>query len=223
MNKIFAVLSLGYLLLGSAFAVQQEDGLIREIYLIKNPNKTYINAPLEIRIGIDMAAPAYFKLSEEGNFIDAGYLPEGDNSLSIPTKAFFEKTEKHTFSLELKTENRITQKDIILDVQLAVLEIPIKVEAERIISENKLSLFIEDQLVSTRTQKREIIEPIQPDLSVISGSNDPFYVPKETDDLMSNRVSIIDALLMGYQLIKTVAKKKDREEPALPLQHTHSL
>ncbi|MCJ7582083.1 MAG: hypothetical protein MUP98_16345, partial [Candidatus Aminicenantes bacterium] len=44
-----------------------------------------------------------------------------------------------------------------------------------------------------------------------------------TDDLMSNRVSIIDALLMGYQLIKTVAKKKDREEPALPLQHTHSL
>jgi hypothetical protein len=223
MNKKMTVLCLGFLLIGSALAAQQEDGLIKEIYLIKNPNKEYITAPLEIRIGIDMSAPAYFKLSEKDNFIDAGYLPEGDNSLSIPTESFFEKTERHTFSLELKTEKKITQKDIILDVQLAVLETPIKVEPERVISENKLSLFIEDQLVSTRTQKREIIQPIQPDLSVIPRNNDPFYVPKETDDLMSNGVSIFQVLGLAYHLIKTATKKKDIGEPSLPLQHTHSL
>jgi hypothetical protein len=197
--------------------------LIKEIYLIKNPNKNYVTAPLEIRIGIDMTAPAYFKLSEKGNFINAGYLPKGDNSLSIPAESFFEKTERHTFSLELKTEKRITRKDIILDIQLAVLETPIKVEPKRDISEHKLSLYIENQLVSTKIKQQETIPSIQKELAPIPNNNDPFYVPKENDDLMRNTVSILDALGMAYQIIKSATKKKDSGESALPLQHTHSL
>ena len=40
---------------------------------------------------------------------------------------------------------------------------------------------------------------------------------------MRNTLSIIDALLMGYMLIESVTKRKDRGEPTLSLQHAHSL
>jgi len=125
--------------------------------------------------------------------------------------------------LELKRGINITRKDIVLDVQLAVMEIPKKVEAEKVVSEYKLSLFIEDQLISTKIKRIETIPSIQQDLSQITAPSDPFYIPKETDNLMRNTVSIIDALLMGYKLVKSIAKKKDRGDSALNLQHTHSL
>ena len=204
---------------------QQGNDLIKGISLIKNPNEIFSSPPRQIRIGIDMAAQAYFKLSNDEMILNAGILPKGVNSLTIPTDTFFEKTATFTLYLEIKRGNIITRKDIILDIQLAVMEIPKKVLPEAGISEHNLSLYIEDQLVSTRIQKREIIQPIQPDLSQIPRNDDPFYVPKESDELtrMRNTVSIIDALLMGYQLIKSVTKKKDKEEPILSLQYTHSL
>ncbi len=223
MFKKWALLIWVFFLLGSVSTAQQEDGLIKEIYLIKNLNKTYVTQPLEIRFGIDMAASAYYKLSKKDVLISAGFLPKGENSLSIPTKSFFEKTATHTFSLELKTENGITRKDIVLDVQLAILESPKKIEVKPEIPEHKLSLYIENQLLSTRIKQQEVIPPVQQDLPPVPHYDDPFYVPKESDDLMTSTVSIIDALLMGYQLIKSVTKKKDKGEPAATLQYTHSL
>ena len=211
------------LLFSAILTAQQENDLINGIFLIKNPNEIFSTAPRQIRIGIDMAAQAYFKLSNEDMIISAGLLPKGVNSLFIPTDTFFEKTATFTLHLELKRGNIITRKDIILDVQLAVLETPIEVEPKLDIAEHKLSLYIENQLVSTRIQKREIIQPIQPDLSVIPRNDDPFYVPKETDDLMTSTVSILDALGLAYHLIKSATKKKDRGEPDLALQHSHSL
>jgi hypothetical protein len=219
-NKI-ALLGMGFLFLGQVLAAQQGDGLIKEIFLIKQPIEKYITPPLEIRISINMAAPAYYKLFDKDNIISAGLLPKGDNSLSIPTESFFEKTAKHTFSLELKTESGITKKDIVLDVQLATLESPKKIEVEPEIHEYKLSLYIGNQLVSTRIKQQELIPHIQPDLQLIQQNHDPFYVPKENDDLMRNTVSILDAIGLAYQLIKSVSKKKEVDESSPTIQLTH--
>lgn len=223
MFKKGALLIWVFLLLGSLSAAQQGEGLIKEIFLIKNPNKTYVTAPLEIRIGIDMASPAYYKLSNEDTFLSAGFLPKGVNYLSIPTKSFFEKTAKHSFLLELKTEEAVTRKDIVLDIQLAIMEAPKKTEPEPEIPDQKLTLYIENQLVSTRIKQQEMIPSIQKDLASVPRNTDPFFVPKEKDALMRNTISIIDALLMSYQLIRSVTKKKDKGDLNLSLQHTHSL
>ena len=222
MFKKWALLIWIFLLLGAVSAAQQGDGLIKGIFLIKNPTEKFVTPPLEIRIGINMATPAYYKLSEKDVILSVGLLPVGVSSLSLPTESFFEKTAKHTFLLELKTEQGITRKDIILDIQLVIMESPKKMEPEQYISEHKLSLFIENQLVSTRIKQQEIIPSVQQDLPPLPQYGDPFYVPKESDDLMSNTVSIFDALGLAYYLVKSVAKKKDRGEPAVTLQHTHS-
>jgi len=227
MFKKWALLIWVFLLLGGISAAQQGDGLIKGIFLIKNPTEKFVTPPLEIRIGINMATPAYYKLSEKDVILCAGLFPIGVNSLSIPAESFFEKTAKHTFLLELKTEQGITRKDIILDIQLAIMESPIKMETEQDVSEHKLSLYIENQLVSTRIKQQEIIPSIQPEqkvneLAPIPQYDDPFYVPKESDDLMTSTVSIFDALGLAYHLVKSITRKKDRGEPAVTLQHTHS-
>ncbi len=227
MFKKWVLLILFFLLLGSVSAAQQESGLIKGIFLIKNPTEIFVTPPSEIRIGIQMAAPAYYKLSGKDVILSAGLLPIGVSSLSIPTESFFEQTAKHTFLLELKTEQRITRKDIILDIQIAHMEIPKKVESEQKVPEYKLSLYIENQLVSTRIQQQEMIPPIQQkqivdELASIPQYDDPFYVPKESDDLMTSTASIFDALLMAYNLVKSISRKKDRGEPIPTLQHTHS-
>lgn len=227
MFKKMALLILFFLLLGTVSAAQQEGSLIKGIFLIKNPTEKFVTPPHEIRIGIQMATPAYYKLSDNDVIIGAGILPIGVSSLSIPTESFFEKTATHTFLLELKTDQGITRKDIILDIQIAIMETPKKMEAEQQVPEYKLSLYIENQLVSTMIKQQEIIPPIQPErkdneLAPIPQYGDPFYVPKESDDLMTSSGSIIDALLMAYQLVKGITKKKDRGEPVVTLQHTHS-
>jgi len=223
MVKKTILLCLGLILLGSTLAAQQGDELINGIFLIKNPNEIISYPPQHIRIGIDMAAQAYFKLLNEEMIISAGILHKGMNSLSIPSDTFFDKTDKFTLHLELKRGIIITRKDIVLDIQLAVMEKPEKEIIGKSPSEYKISLFIEDQLISTKIKQVETVPSIQQDLAQVQPPDNPFYVPKETDNLMRNTVSIIDALLMGYQLIKSVAKKKNREEPELALQHTHSL
>ena len=68
-----------------------------------------------------------------------------------------------------------------------------------------------------------MIPSIQKDLASVPRNTDPFFVPKEKDALMRNTISIIDALLMSYQLIRSVTKKKDKGDLNLSLQHTHSL
>ncbi len=216
-----ALLSIGILLLGSFLAAQQGNGLIKEIYLIKNLAIKYVTPPLEIRIGINMAAPAYYKLSNEDVILSAGLLPKGENSLSIPTKTFFEKKAKHTFSLELKTEKRITRKDIILDVQLAIMESPKKIEAKPDIHEHKLSLYIENQIVTTRIKHMDKKIPVQMELPPLPENYDPFK-PKQRDDLMSDTVSIFAAIGLAYHLIKSATQKKDRDESSPTIQHTHS-
>lgn len=227
MFKKGTLLILFFLLLGTVSEAQQGGSLIKGIFLIKNPTKKFVTPPLEIRIGIQMATPAYYKLFEKDVILGAGLLPIGVSSLSIPTESFFEKTATHTFLLELKTEQGITRKDIILDIQIAIIETPKKMEPEQKVPEYKLSLYIESQLVSTMIKQQEIIPPIQPkqkvnELASTPQSNDPFYVPKESDDLMTSTVSIIDALLMTYNLVKSITKKKNRGEPTPALQHTHS-
>ncbi len=220
-----ALLSIVFLLLSSLATAQQGDGLIKEIFLIKNPNQTYVTAPHEIRISLNMIAPAYYKLSNEDIFLSAGYLPRGVNFLSIPTKSFFEKTATHSFLLELKTEKAVTRKDIVLDIQLAIMDAPKKTKPEPETPEQKLTLYIENQLVSIRMKQLEMIPAIQKDLATVPRNTDPFYVPKERERELpiKNTISIIDTLLMGYKLIRTLTKKKDEGEPRLALQHTHSL
>ncbi|MFC2168747.1 hypothetical protein ACFLRW_07150 [Acidobacteriota bacterium] len=214
-----------FLLICPMLAAQQGDDLINGIFLIKNPNETFSSPPRQIRIGIDMAAQAYFKLSNEETILSVGILPKGVNSLQIPTDTFFEKTAKFTLHLELKRGILIIKKDIILDVQMAVMETPIEVEVEPepIITEYKLSLYIEDQLVSTRIKQKKFIPSFQKELAPIAGNTDPFYVPKESDNLMRNTVSILDAIGLAYGLIKSAVKKKKRDVPEPTLQHTHSL
>ncbi len=210
------------LLFSAILNAQQGNDLIKEIFLIKNPNKISLTPPQQIRIGVDMAAPTYYKLLEKDVILSAGLLPMGVSSLSIPAESFFEKTANHTFFLELKTEQGITRKEIIIDIQLAILETPKKVETEKDVPEHKLSLYIENQLLSTRVKQQEVIRPVQQDLPPVPQYNDPFYVPKESDDLMTSTVSILDALGLAYQLVKSIAKKKDRGEPTPALQQIHS-
>lgn len=221
MFKKMALLILFFLLLGTVSAAQQEDSLIKGIFLIKNPTEKFVTPPLEIRIGIQMATPAYYKLSEKDVILGAGLLPVGVSSLSIPTESFFEKTAKHTFLLELKTEQGITRKDIILDIQIAIMETPKKMEPEQKVPEYKLSLYIENQLVSTQIKQMEKTIPIRTELPPLPKNYDPFK-PKPEDNLIFNGVSIFDALGLAYNLVKSITKKKDRGEPVVTLQHTHS-
>lgn len=215
-------LCLSILLLSALLFPQQAEELIKEIVLIHNPVKKYSTAPAEIRIGVDMAAPAFYKLLSGEAIVSAGLLSMGINSLSIPVQSYFEKTAKHTLILELKTEKGLLRKDIVIEVQLGVLETPKKVEPEVEIREHRISLYIEDELVSTRIKQEQTIPEIQTDLAKIKPSEGPFSVPKEFDDVGSSRVDILTLLGVAYQLAKSAIEKKKADQQGPILQYTHS-
>lgn len=219
MFKKYICIAAALLFTYSPAPAQQDSSPIKSIYLIHNPAEKHTSAPQEIRLGIETSESAYFKLTRDGDLIAAGLFPEGENSLSLPATSFFEKTAKHTFLLEVKTDRIILQKSLFIDVQLAVLESPEPVQPDEDLFDRRISLYVENKLLSSR-----IIHPpppvqIQKDLPPLPKNYDPFK-PKLDDDLMSSAVSILDAIGLAYHLIKSVVPKKDKEDSSVTLQHT---
>lgn len=207
----FVLLSLSALILA-----QPELPLISDIYLIKSQAEIS-SIPALIRIGLEMTSNAYYKLSQEGVIITAGLFPKGFNSISIPTASLLEQPGEHVYILELKTESRLYQREIVLDVQIETEDPQKKTETKPQILEHKLSLYVDDQLVASliKTQDKKI--PVKTESPPLPKNYDPFN-PDQLDNPLANSVSILQAVGLAYYLIKELTKKKDEGNRVPPIQ-----
>jgi hypothetical protein len=194
-----------------ALSAQKIHSVIDDIYLIERRVNTQSVAPREIRIGVEMATNAYFKLLYSGSILKAGLFPQGFNSVSIPTETLLKETGTHVFNLELKTKAEIIRKEIELDVQLEIKASSEEAEVKNKIPEHRVSIYIDDKLIASRTKTPENRIKVKVESPPLPHNYDPFK-PDQTDNPMANSVSIFQVVGLAYHLIKGLTKKKDEGE-----------
>jgi hypothetical protein len=228
-NKKSAFILLTVLIFCLSLSAQSQNIQIEDIYLIKNRLDPSPQPPAQIRIGLEVAQNAFFKLFREGNVIQVGLFPRGFNSVSLPAPPLLEKSGKHTYALELKTETGLVRHEIVLDVRLYWEETKEEKneeegeEGEEIetpqvkTSEHRISLFFNDELIASRKKilEQQLILPKKE--SNLPRNYDPFN-PDPMDNPFVNSVDIMQAAGLAYQLIKDLVKKKDKGESVPPIQ-----
>lgn len=222
--KKSAVVLLVVLIFCLSLSAQSQKIQIEDIYLIKNRLDPSPLPPAFIRIGLEAAQNVYFKLIGDENVIQAGLFPRGFNSISLPAPPLLEKSGKHTYTLELKTETGLVRHEIVLDVRLywdepnEVEEEEEEIEAPQVnTTEHRVSLFFNDELIASRKKilEQKLILPKKE--SNLPRNYDPFN-PDPMDNPFVNSVDIMQAAGLAYQLIKDLVKKKDKGESVPPIQ-----
>ncbi len=210
MNKnIFSIITL---LIGLVSIVHAEtiSTLVSEIFLIDSEIYRKYVPPGRILIGVEMESDTLYKLTIQDEVLQGGLLRKGFNSLSIDTQGFFEKSDSHTYVLEIKTDDFLTRKEITIDVQLFPMYVVQKRGEEEKTYEYTVSFFVGDRLIySTRKFPLRDLS-FKLDLPPSDGVYNPFGLIDGRQPPL-NTFSIPDAIAGLYQLAKTLTSGKDKE------------
>ncbi len=211
MNKTCLLYLLVVIIL--SFFVQAEaiDKIAKEIFLVDSEMYQKHIPPGKIILGIEIQADTLYKLSSYEGVIQGGLFQKGFNFLAIPAQRFFDKTASHLFELELKKDNYVEKKEIMIEIRLLPLYVVQKRgEAEKQ-REFTLSLFIGDHLIyATRKFSLKDIS-FKFDLPLSDGKYNPFGLIKGTQKPV-NTVSVLDAVSLIYALARSLSPKKESDE-----------
>lgn len=207
------------------FASPSQEDVLKDIFIIKNRMYPSSLPPIEIRLGLEAAKNAFFKLIEGNTIIRAGLFPRGFNSISLPAAPLLMVSGEHPYVLELKTETDLVRYEIVLDVRLDREKDSAGAEEEReeektmqvSTTEHKVSLYIDDELISSRIKilEQKLILPRKE--SPLPRNYDPFN-PDPMDNPFVSSVDILQAAGLAFKVLKDIVTKKDEGESVPPIQ-----
>ena len=207
------------------FASPSQVDVLKDIFIIKNRLDPSPLPPAEIRLGLEAAQNAFFKLIEEDTIIRAGIFPRGFNSISLPAAPLLKISGKHPYVLELKTETDLIRYEIVLEVRLDLErnseEAEEEKEEEKTIqistTEHKVSVFIDDELIASRIKilEQKLILPLKE--SPLPRNYDPFN-PDPMDNPFVSSVDILQAAGLALKVLKDIVTKKDERKSEPPIQ-----
>lgn len=187
--------------------------LVTDMNLLEAVGPNTGGAPPEIRIGVDLANPAYFKVSDEEGALEGGLWQAGFHILTIPAGGLFDRSGVRNLTLDLKSGDLVLRKRIGVDVDV---RIPVGTPAAapaapaprtRDIT-GEVSLYIGDKLITASRKTIAKTEPFRFPLPGPSAANTKPYMAPRKNDPMLNSTSIIDAVSLAYQTIRDLLKKK---------------
>jgi hypothetical protein len=167
----------------------------------------------EIRIGVELANPAYYKISDEAGTLEGGLWQAGFHILTLPAGGLYDRSGVRSFTLDLKAGDLILRKRIGVDVDL---QTPLGTSpaapaapAPRMRDiTGEISLYIGDKLIMTSRKTISKSPTLTFPIPGPSAPNTkPYLAPRENDPML-NSASILDAVGLAYQTIRDLLKKK---------------
>ncbi len=171
-------------------------------------------APAEIRIGVELANPAYYKVADESGTLEGGLWQAGFHILTFPAGGVFDRSGARSFTLDLKAGDLVLRKRIDVDIEV---QTPIGAPAAATAAApaprlrditGEISLYIGDKLITTSRKTIAKSATLTFPLPGPSAPNTkPYLAPRENDPML-NSASILDAVGLAYQTIRDLLKKK---------------
>lgn len=190
-----------------------EYPLVTDLNLLEALGANAGAPPAELRIGVDLANPAYYKISDEEGTLEGGLWQSGFHILSIPSAGLFDRSGERTLILDLKVGDLVLRKRLGIGVDLqrplgAAADVPAAPAPRTRDITGEISLYIGDKLITTT---RKTIAKTPPLTVRIPGPSSPttkpYMAPRENEPML-NSASIVDAVGLAYKTIRDLLKKK---------------
>ena len=200
--------------------------LVKDIGLLGDESSKDFAPPDKLKIGVDISREALYKLSHEENVIKAGIFKRGLNTVEIDAEDLLLESGTHVYFLDLKAVDLTLRKEIEIDIQLD--SSGVDSGTPRLIKEPEpeyeLSLFIGEKLVISGRKLLSEELSFNVELPPIPDGYGPFYeIEKEYKNPLRNSFSILDAIGVGYFLIKKMIDKKKMQKQVKPVQKHEQL
>jgi hypothetical protein len=187
--------------------------LVTDLNLLEALGSNAGAPPADIRIGVELANPAYYKVSDETGTLEGGLWQAGFHILTFPARGLFDRSGAKSFTLDLKAGDLVLRKriDVDIDLLLPAGEAPAAPSAPaprmRDIT-GEISLYVGDKLITTSRKTITKSVPLTFPLPGPSAPNTKPYMAPRDNDPMLNSASILDAVGLAYQTIRDLLKKK---------------
>jgi hypothetical protein len=212
------ILSLLFLFILHFYSYSQTPSpLVLEIGLLDSDHYRGTSPPTQLIIGLELTQNVYYKLIQNGSTLKGGLFLKGFNSFSLETDNFFEGSGVHTYTLELKVEDRLIKQELEIAVEMEDRVPPTKKEPPVEKKEYTVMMYIGDQLVAS-SKKLPTAEPSKKiEVPPPPYKIDPYASAAEPDYTVTG-VSIFAVAAAIYHTIKDLTAKKDTNVPPQPIQ-----
>ncbi|MGD9345193.1 MAG: hypothetical protein PVH84_04985, partial [Candidatus Aminicenantes bacterium] len=128
---------------------QKPSPLVLEIGLIDSDNYRNDFPPGQLIVALELSRNAYYKLIENGQTLKGGLFLSGFNSFILETDNFFERSGVHSYTLELRAEDRLIKREFEISVEMEDKAPPPKKESRVEEKEYTVLMYVGDQLVAS--------------------------------------------------------------------------
>jgi hypothetical protein len=192
--------------------------VVLEIGLIDSDNYRGTSPPAQLIVALELSQNAYYKLIQNGLTLKGGRFLKGFNSFSLESNTFFRGSGIHTYTLELKVEDRIIKQDFEIAVEMEDQAPPAKKDLPAEDKEYTVLMYIGDQLVAS-SKKLPTAEPSKKiEVPPPPYQINPYASAAEPDHNDVTGVPILATAMAIYQTIKSLTARKDEEVPPQPIQ-----
>jgi hypothetical protein len=196
--------------LGTGIFAADEQGfpLVSGMCLVENTAYQTGLPPGKITIGMQVRNDALFKISFKNRVLHAGLLRRGFNTIALPSSAFFQKTDTHTFILECKADESVIVKEIDINIRILPLYVVQQRGEERKKHVYTLSFLIGDRLIYATRKFAPGDISFKLELPPSLGQYDPFGLIKGAQKPITG-IPILGAVAGLYHLAKSLSPVKD--------------
>jgi len=173
--------------------------------------------PRELILGVEMANEAYYKFCRSDEVLKGGQFRRGFNSLTIDCGKFFNASGTYPFILELKAEDLIVRREVVVDVRLNVFGVLGSQGGEGKPSEYVLKMFLGDKLLALSRETVTVMPPMKVETPPPTGVYDPWGPGYQNKPEVETGFPILGIPALINELIKSL-KKKDEVEPVPPVE-----
>jgi hypothetical protein len=190
--------------------------LITDLFLVEQNNSSTFTPPASIVIGVEITNPAYYKIVKNDQIILGSMFHKGFNILRIDASSLFSQPGIHVYHLQLKKGELELTREIRMDVDVSSPQFRTSPQAETKKIEYTLSLFVEDDMISSVRKIERLQTPLKLGFSnnaLKGGKFDPLHRadPQGHPDPLSNSVNIPAVVAGVASLIKDLFGKNDEQ------------
>jgi hypothetical protein len=185
------------------------------ISLVKGVGDDVIMPEGILPLAVEMAAPAYYKFSGDGETVKAGQLLAGFNVIALDANRLFLASGRHAYRLEVMSGSLVLTRTIDLAVEVASSrpqpEATAPGQSARPL-EYSLTIYIGGEPV---LESRKTIRTVPMDLGIKPNQNPfgfrPDAVVRKDDPSRIGGVSVLNAIGYVYGLLKDLFNKRGKK------------
>lgn len=192
--------------------------LVIQTGLLKDGSFKGTHVPKYLTLAVEMGKSTHYRLVYKEKVVSAGIMQKGFNFIELTAAPLFERSDTHIYTLDLKAEDLIVQKEIVLNITCRYPENSGQMKAPVRKSGFGVAMFVENRLVAYHKKSVKVRRMSYEDTDKMMRNADrltgrpPNPLDIEEKSLQRASFPVLAIPMLAYKhLIKPKLKKKKKK------------